>query len=88
MSLTTYQMVEQKSTYNLSFDGTAVDGEVAKICEQLLCTILALYKLEQIRRIIDELHALSDVILTRMRERAYSSPRLSTDKDIMSEKAE
>ena len=39
---------------NLTLDRTAVDGKVAKICEELLCTVLGLDKLEQIWSIIDE----------------------------------
>ena len=39
---------------NLTLDRTAVDGEVAEIREELLCTVLGLDKLEQIWGVINE----------------------------------
>ena len=39
---------------NLTLDRTAVDGKVAKIREELLCTVLGLDKLEQVRSVINE----------------------------------
>jgi hypothetical protein len=40
---------------NLTHDRTAVDGEVSKVGEQLLGTVLTLDKLEEIRGIVNEL---------------------------------
>ena len=39
---------------NLTLDRTAVDGKVAKIRKELLCAVLGLDKLEQIRSIVNE----------------------------------
>jgi hypothetical protein len=43
-------------TYNLTLDGTAVDGNVAQICEQFLGTIKALHQSEEVRGVINELY--------------------------------
>ena len=40
---------------NLTLNRTAVDGEVSKVSEQLLGTVLTLDKLEEIRGIVNEL---------------------------------
>jgi hypothetical protein len=42
----------------LTLDRTSIDGEVSKIGQELLCTILALDELEKIWGIINELDAL------------------------------
>jgi hypothetical protein len=39
----------------LAFDRASVDGQVSEVCEQLLGTILTLYKLEELWSVIDEL---------------------------------
>ena len=48
-----------EATYDLALDRAAVNGEVAEVSEQLLCTVLALNELEKLRRIIDELRCVS-----------------------------
>lgn len=39
---------------NLARDRAAVDGNIAEVCQQLLCTVLATHKVEQLRGIVDE----------------------------------
>jgi hypothetical protein len=43
-------------TYKLTLDGTAVDGNVAQICEQFLGTVKALYQSEEVRGVVNELY--------------------------------
>lgn len=40
---------------DLSLDGTAVDREISEVSKQFLGTVLALYELEKIGSIVDEL---------------------------------
>lgn len=39
---------------NLAHDRAAVDGNISEVSQQLLCTVLATYEVEQLRGIVDE----------------------------------
>lgn len=39
----------------LTLDRTPVDCEISEVCEELLSTVLALYKFEELRSIVDKL---------------------------------
>jgi hypothetical protein len=45
----------KEESYGLALDGAAVDGDISEICEEFLSAVLRLHKLEQLRRIVDEL---------------------------------
>jgi len=45
----------EKEIYALALDRAAVNGDVSKVCKELLSAVLCLYKLEQLRRVVDEL---------------------------------
>jgi hypothetical protein len=46
---------KSRESYGLALNGAAIDSNISKICKELLGTVLRLYKLEQIGRIIDKL---------------------------------
>ena len=41
--------------YSLALDGTAIDGDISEICEELLSAVLRLHEFKQLGRIIDKL---------------------------------
>jgi hypothetical protein len=45
----------RKGYYGLALDGAAVDGDISEVRKELLGTVLRLDKLEQLRRIVNEL---------------------------------
>lgn len=54
---------------DLAFDATAIDGHISKVCEQLLCSVLAAYQGEKLWSIIDERRPASTLDECRMCEK-------------------
>ena len=77
---------------DLSLNGGAVDCEVSKVGKELLCTVLALDKLEELGGVVDELTVRSckllDVTVKKKRFSTYRGPGLPTDENVVGKETE
>lgn len=81
---------DSKRTHGLSLDGTSIHSHISEVCQELLCTILGLDEFEKLRCIIYELGEMIELMhpLAPRKFVAHCRPRLSSDENVVSKKAE